>query len=289
MSDLGKLTAHAHYSLRGDTELVLAPRFRSTPQAQWKQLGQTILTLDGLHGEVTSVKPSDPAATHDPFELDMDFTQSNFLDWSSKKSKAPLPLLAIGLPDPPENSDATDRARQPARRDRAAEARLPPEFTAQPPIAVSVARDYAEFKSSYQFRGPHGHRRTLARFQDARTARRRALDDFQAFARAVTADENQPLVVENSAPGAPALPSDATAGRSFRRGPRGLNSGNARRAIPLFERAVQLDPSTSRPGTISGSPICALENTTKRVPPSESSSRSNPSDEARQRISRRCA
>ncbi len=67
ISDLGKLTAHAHYTLRGDTEFVLRLAFHKTPEAQWTQLGQTILSLDGIQGEVSSVKPSDPADTKDPF------------------------------------------------------------------------------------------------------------------------------------------------------------------------------------------------------------------------------
>ena len=54
VSDLGKLAARAHYSMRGDTELVLRLAFHRTPQAQWNDLGQTILSLDGIRGEVTA-------------------------------------------------------------------------------------------------------------------------------------------------------------------------------------------------------------------------------------------
>src|SRR5262249_15061000 len=69
VSELGKLRAQGHYLVRGDTELVLRSAFRRATEAQWKEIGQTVLTLDGIHGEVTSVKASDPTATHDPFTL----------------------------------------------------------------------------------------------------------------------------------------------------------------------------------------------------------------------------
>jgi len=242
VSELGKLTARVHYTLRGDTELLLRRAFRSTPQTQWPQLGQTIFTLDGLHGEVTAVKPSDPASTHDPFELVMEFTQSNFLDWSSKKSKTNLPLLTIGLPDPPESGNSPIELGSPL--DVAVRLKLdfPPGLSAQAPIAVSVARDYAEFKSSYHI---SSHTLTAERslnFKMRELPATRAAD-FQAFTRAVTSDESQPLVVENAADGAPELPADAKADDLFDAGLAALNSLNLRAAIPLLERAVALNPS----------------------------------------------
>ena len=60
VSDLGKLTAHIHYQIRGDNEFALRLAFHRTPPSQWKDLGQTLLTLDGLRGDVTLAKSSDP-------------------------------------------------------------------------------------------------------------------------------------------------------------------------------------------------------------------------------------
>jgi tetratricopeptide (TPR) repeat protein/transglutaminase-like putative cysteine protease len=241
VSELGKLTASVHYTLRGDTELLLRRAFRSTSQAQWLQLGQTIFAFDGLHGDVTAVKPSDPAATHDPFELVMEFTQSNFLDWSSKKSKTPLPLLTIGLPDPPENASAPIELGSPLAVSVGLKLDFPAGFLAQAPIAVSVSRDYAEFKSSYHFAG---HTLTAERSLDFKMRELPAAraGDFQAFTRAVTSDESQALVVENTASGAPELPPDAKAEDLFDAGAAALNSSNLRAAIPLLERTVALDP-----------------------------------------------
>ena len=56
ISDLGKLTAEIRYQLRGDNEFALRTAFRRSPQAQWKQIGQTMALLDGFHGEVTEVE-----------------------------------------------------------------------------------------------------------------------------------------------------------------------------------------------------------------------------------------
>ncbi|HYA34843.1 MAG TPA: tetratricopeptide repeat protein, partial [Candidatus Binataceae bacterium] len=241
VSDLGKLTAHAHYSLRGDTELVLRLAFRRTPETDWKQVGQTVLTLDGLHGEVTAVKATDPTDTRDPFEFDLDFTQTSFLDWSAKKSKASPPLLAISLPDPPEDETAPIQIGSPLNVTVRLKLDLPESLTAQPPIGVSVARDYAEFKSSYHFAD---HALSAERTLDFKMRELPAdrAGDYRAFARAVAADENQTLVVENSSPGAPAIPAEAKTDDLLDAGLAALNSGNTRAAIPLLERVVQLDP-----------------------------------------------
>jgi tetratricopeptide (TPR) repeat protein len=241
VSELGKLTATAHYAVRGDTELVLRLAFHKTPESQWHDLGQTILALDGIHGEVATVKPGDPFATRDPFTLDIGFVQSNFLDWSSKKQRTQLPLLAIGLPDAPGKSAQPVNLGSPLNVTVRLTLRLPPSLTARTPVAASVARDYAEFKSSYQFAD---HTVTAQRSLDFKMHEVPAsrIDDYQAFARAVAADQNQALVVENTAPGAPVVPASASADDLFEAGLATLNSGNAAAAIPLFERVIQLDP-----------------------------------------------
>lgn len=241
VSDLGKLTAHAHYTMRGDNELVLRLAFRRTPETKWKQLAQTILSLDGIRGEVTSVKPGDPTATADPFEFDIDFEMSNYLDWSSKKAKAALPLLSIGLPTPPDSDTAPVKLGSPLKVDLSLKLELPPADAAQTPISVSVARDYADFSSSYHFAD---HTLTAERILNFKIRELPASrkSDYLAFARAVNNDENQLLVVANATPGAPEIPAEAKPDDLFEAGLAALNSHNMRAAIPLFQRVVALDP-----------------------------------------------
>jgi tetratricopeptide (TPR) repeat protein len=240
VSDLGKLSARAHYVMRGDTELVLRLAFHRAPGAQWNQLAQTLLTLDGIRGDVTAVKPGDPAATHDPFELDIDFTQANFLDWMSKRENTPLPLLAIGSPDPPADAAKPIDLGSPLDVDVKLKLELPANFSAQPPVGSSVSRDYAAFKSSYQFAD---HAVTAERSLDFKLRRvpSARADDYKDFARAVAADQNRTLVVLNTSSGDPTVPVSATVDDLVEAGLAALNAGNAASAAPLFHRAVELD------------------------------------------------
>ncbi len=241
VSELGKLTSKLRYFVRGDNELALRIAFRRTPQTQWKELGQTVATLDGLHGEVTAVKPSDPSDTSKPFELDLDLAQPNYLDWSSKKTKVALPLAAIGVPGVPDDNSAPIRLGSPLDVTVHLKLTLPENYVAQPPVGVSVPRDYAEFKSSYRY---EDHILTVARsltfkMRDLPASR---TSDYLAFARAVESDETQTLAIANSATGMPELPATANADELLETGLAALNSGNIRAAIPLFQRVVELDP-----------------------------------------------
>jgi tetratricopeptide (TPR) repeat protein len=245
VNDLGKLSATLRYFLRGDNEYALRVAFRRTPETQWKELGRTIAALDGIKGEITNVKPSNPTDTEKPFELDLDFAQANYLDWSSKKSKVGVPLLAIGLPD--ASADSTDPIHLGSPLDVTMDLKmtLPANFSARAPVAVSVDRDYAEFKSSYHFENHvlSAQRSLNFKMRELPAAR---VSDYLAFTRAVESDETQLLVVENSSSGAPAIPATASADELLEAGIAALNAGNAREAMPLLQHAVEMDPKSKQ-------------------------------------------
>jgi Flp pilus assembly protein TadD/transglutaminase-like putative cysteine protease len=245
VNDLGKLTATLRYFLRGDNEYALRVAFRRTPQTQWKELGQTIAALDGIKGEITNVKPSDPSDTQKPFELDLDFAQANYLDWSTKKSKVGVPLLAIGLPDASEDSTDPIHLGSPLDVTMELQMTLPENFSARAPVAVSVQRDYADFKSSYRFESHilSAQRSLNFKMRELPAAR---VSDYLAFSRAVESDETQLLVVENSTTGAPTIPTTVSADELLEAGIAALNAGNVREAIPLLQHAVEIDPKSKQ-------------------------------------------
>jgi Flp pilus assembly protein TadD/transglutaminase-like putative cysteine protease len=245
VTDLGKLTAKLRYSLRGDNEVALRLAFRRTPQNEWPQLGQTIAALDGIRGNITNVKPSDPTDTEKPFELDLDYEQPNYLDWARKKTKVPVPLLSLGMPHPPDNPNDPIHLGSPLDITTSLKLTLPSNFVAQTPVGVSVARDYAEFKSVYRFENHIFTAERILNFKMRELPASRA-GDYDAFSRAVESDENQSFVVENNSTGAPEIPATAKPEELIEAGTAALNSGNPREAIPLLQRAIQLDPKTKQ-------------------------------------------
>ena len=250
ISDLGKLTARIRYQLRGDNEFVLRLAFHRTPPAQWKELAQTILALDGVHGQVVSVEPGDPTDTENPFALEIDYSQPNYLDWSSQARQCALPLLTIGMPDAPRQPGASGGMElgTPLRITAHLKLALPPGFSLRPPVAIAVSRDYAEFKSSYQLRGSNPFRRPLCRLQNARSARfapgrlcsflprrgRRSKSD--SFGREFVCGEW------------PAIPG-ASPDELFEVGEAALAAGNLIRPRPFSSASWNSSPGITRPGT----------------------------------------
>jgi len=241
VSELGKLSGTIRYSLRGDTEFVLRTAFHRSPEAQWNQLAETILTLDGLHADVAHVTTSNPTDTREPFKLDIEFSQSNFLDWSAKKTRVVLPLLTIGMPDPPTDAKQPVELGSPLDVTTHLRLKLPPHFTAQPPIGVAVARDYAEFKSNYRIENGVLVADRVLNFKMRELPAARG-GDYVTFTRTVEADEGQALSIESELPGPPEIPATAKADELFDAGTAALKAGNLRAAIPLLERVTQLDP-----------------------------------------------
>jgi Tfp pilus assembly protein PilF len=238
VSSLGRLVARIRYTLRGDNEVALRMAFERTPEAQWKQVAQTMATLDGLQGEVTGAKPSDPTATRDPFTLDFILVNENFLDWSQAKTLLALPLPTFGMPDPPENSAQPIDLGNPLDVTAKLTLTLPVNDWAQMPVGAGVTRGYAAYRSTYS---AQEHvvtaERTLRFLEREVPASRRA--DYLAFAHAVESDESQGVTVANIIPG---VPEDATAGELMESGTGALKSGNNAKAQQLFQAAVQINP-----------------------------------------------
>lgn len=243
VSPLGLLTGRVHYSLLGDTELALRLAFQTTPKSQWNQLGQTVLAFDGIRGEVTSVKPSNLSDFERPFEFDVDYKQPDFFDWSAKSTTAVMPLLAIGLPNPPQKRDQPVEIGSPLTVTVSLHLELPGNFAARPPVGTSISRDFADFQSQYKFSGRVFTAARSVRFK-MRELPPAQLGEYLAFTRAVALDQNQPLAIDYTGSGKPALPASVTPEQLISAGEASLNGGNAQSALPLFQRAVEIDPKS---------------------------------------------
>lgn len=239
LSELGKLTGTVRYSVRGDTEYVLRTAFHRTTQAQWNSLAQTILALDGLKGQVTKVTSSDLLDTEKPFQVTIAFSDPSVFTWPMERAKVALPLLTIGMPDPPAKSADAIKLGTPLDVETHLRLRLPPDFRVTVPTGTAISRDYAEFKSSYRFENGELLAERVVNFKMRELPSPRE-PDYLAFAHAVQADAAQSLLLANPAGGKAEIPANATADDLVDAGTAALNAGNAKAAILLLQRATQL-------------------------------------------------
>ena len=240
VSDLGTLAAHVRYHMRGDNEYTLRKAFLRTKETDWKQIAQTVLLVDGLRGEIESAKPSDPTAVSQPFALDVDYVQPDFLDWSAKRARLALPLPALGIPDAPEGQSQAVHLGSPLTVVLKLNLALPAKDSVMAPAGMSVERDYAGYRSSYEIKGHQliAQRTLEFKAHDIPAERK---DDYRGFTHAIDSDEAQAAVVENPSASA-AIPDSATAKELAQTGTAMVQAGNAPRGLPLLQRAVELDP-----------------------------------------------
>ena len=243
INEIGKLEAHVHYAFRGDEELLLRSVFRRVPESNWQRVAENINA--GLGGDVSHLIVSDPAATREPFTLSYDVSKVNFLDWSKKKTQIGLPLVQFSLPEAGE--DNTDPDAEPLKLGPKGEysykikLELPAQYTAHAPLAFSLVRDYAEYQATYNVeKGLFTAGRTLTLRQDDLPVARAG--DYESFRRAVGADLQQQLAVENASAGAMVPPADMKADDLVESARAASTAGNLPVAEALLKRATEIDP-----------------------------------------------
>lgn len=238
VTSLGRLTARVRYILRGDNEIALRTAFERTPQAEWKGVAQTMASLDGLPGTVTSATPGNPTDTRQAFTLDFVLVLPDFLDWSRPRVLLGFPLPSFGLPDAPTDASKPIELGSPLTVTAKLTLELPANDTAHVPAGAGVKRGYAAYESSYAARGYSVTAERTLKFT-ARELPAEMRGDYQQFAMAVQADEGQGLVVDNIIPGVPA---DATAPELMQAGASEIQNRHFTKALQIFEQVEQINP-----------------------------------------------
>jgi hypothetical protein len=208
----GKLTATAHYSMRGDNELLLRVAFHQSGEEKRSEVAQLLALSDGFRGKISNVTTSDPYATHDPFTVEYEITQPKFVEWSKRPLGIPALLPLLGLPDPPAKPAAGAPPPAidlgvPLDVEVTATVHLPAGTTVHVPTGTSVARDFATYSSQYSAKDATVTASRHLNFILKEIPAGRAAD-YNAFLRTVQNDESQTFILEraNTTPAAPKKP-----------------------------------------------------------------------------------
>src|ERR1044072_6341119 len=193
VDDLGKISAHTHMVLRGDSELYLRILFRRTARSNWKDLGRVLSIVGGLSGEVTDIKTTDLTDLSKPFEVEYNVSQSDFFDWSIKKFKIELPFPPLRMPALTGRKASSTKPIElgiPIDISYRLKITLPSKYQARIPVPLKVTRDYGEYVAEYKLDGQTlTGARSLHLRQGELPAER--LQDYRAFAAATKSDAAQ--------------------------------------------------------------------------------------------------
>jgi len=245
INPFGKLTAHISLDVRGDTGLLLRSVFRRVPNAKWNDLVKNISSREGLNGEVSNLKVSDPANTKEDFSLAWDVSVANYLNWGEKKSSLALPMADVSIP----NADSDDTGPDADPIDLSAVGEItcrvklefPAKYALQTPLAFSLKRDYGQYDATYKAENNvFTAERHLVMSADSLPASR--TDDYLAFRNAIEKDGDQHLSVDATAAGAPTASPDLKGDDLYDAAKAEMQRGNFSTAIELLKKVVAADP-----------------------------------------------
>jgi tetratricopeptide (TPR) repeat protein len=244
VDDFGKLSARSHLTLRGDSEMFFRVMFRRTPRSDWKQLGSYLSMINGTRGEVSELRPTEPTATEEPFELEYELSSNDFLDWSSKKLKLSLPLPSVNLLNAGVDKQAESKPLQlgpPIDITYRLKLSFPAKYQIRVPLPLKVSRDYADYVSTYRIEGNTLiAERTLHLRQRELPAER--IQDYLAFVAAARSDEAQTLSLETDLAGAPAIPESAKVEELIQAAESAAKNHNYPVVEELLKRAIEKEP-----------------------------------------------
>ncbi|HKE56979.1 MAG TPA: tetratricopeptide repeat protein, partial [Pyrinomonadaceae bacterium] len=244
VNDLGKLSAQAHLTLHGDSEMLFRFMFRRTPQKNWKDLGRYLSMVSGVEGEVSEIKPTEPSDLSKPFEITYTVSRDDFFDWSSKKLKLDIPLPSVHLsraPSPKKESSKPILLGAPIDITYRLKLVLPAKYQTRLPLPLTVTRDYADYKSTYKLEANTlVAERTLHVRQHELPADR--LQDYQAFVAAARADEAQTLALETEVAGTPKIPDSVKVDDLLQAAAAAMKNENYAAGEQLLKRVLEKDP-----------------------------------------------
>ncbi len=244
VDDLGKVTARGRMVLHGDSEMYMRYMFRRTPKSDWKSLGFYLGMAGGLAGEVTDIKATDPANLEKPFEVEFNVSRKDFLDWSSKKLKVPLPFPPFSLNNFYGRTSKSKKPLEigpPIDISYSLKLTIPVKYQTRLPLPLKVTRDYGEYAANYKLEG-----QTLIAERTLRMRHRELpaerLQDYQAFVAAVRSDATQTLSLETEIAGTPAIPDSVKTEDLIQASQAAVRNGNYPIAEQLLKRVIEKEP-----------------------------------------------
>ena len=278
VNELGKLEAHIHYEFRGDTELYLRMLFRRVSRNKWPEFLKQMSIYGGVTGDVSDVSASDPAKTHEPFQLDYKIVAANYLDWSKKKTELTLPFSDITMADADDDSPDPVQVGSPVEYTYKLRIEFPAKYAEIAPLPFTMKRDYGHFEATYKAeRNVFTAQRTLVTTMNELPAARAS--DYIAFRRAVLADAEQKMQIDSSAAPTPTLAADLKGDDLYDAAKAAFQRGNFPTAIELLQKVVAADPKHKSAWMDLGRAYMVQRQTDKAVEAFKKQAELNPYDE----------
>jgi len=278
VSELGKLEAQVHYEFRGDTELYLRSLFRRIPRNKWNDFIKQMSLYGGISGDVSDVKASDPAETHESFQLDYRISAATYLDWSKKKTETTLPFAQITMADADDDDPDPVKVGSPVEFTYKLRIEFPAKYSERAPLPFAMKRDYGHYEATYKVNGNvfTAERILVTTINELPSSR---ASDYIAFRRAVLADAEQKMQIDSSAAGTPTLAKDLKGDELYDAAKAAFQRGNFNTAVELLQKVLADDPKHKTAWMDLGRAYMVQRQTDKAVEAFKKQAELNPYDE----------
>jgi tetratricopeptide (TPR) repeat protein len=240
----GPLRAHVTWTVRGDTEVLLrtsALLLPSLPTEKRREIAKS-LAQEWDKGKADNLAASEPMRVDEPLRLEYDVEHTMGASVFAKAWDLWLPLPDLGLPEAARDAGTDATAVEldlPDEMRTLGECRMPEGMQARPPLAVSLERPFASYRSTYSVESGVMRVERVLRIHSREVAGKDAAS-YEAFRRAVEQDRKQEFPIDAWARAAPDPAESASDLHS--RGYAALDRGDAKEAEELLRKVTELDP-----------------------------------------------
>ena len=250
----GTLIGKVEWTYQGDdSEVLLRSAFRRVSIMQWKDLVQRISYATGFSGDVSDVTASAPEKIEQPLTLSYTYTRKNFPQWTEHQVAVALPqILAPPDDETPSHPILLGQPGQELRYE--SRLVLPSGYTPQPPPAINLQEDFADYKASYGVKDGSlvASRKLTVKMREVPV---REFEAYKAFCKTITDDYGlyvgviqthvTPFTFESAMWALPYSANPAAA-RAYDDARNDFSNHDTDGEITSLKRAVQIDPKFTR-------------------------------------------
>jgi tetratricopeptide (TPR) repeat protein len=248
LSDSGALDATIDLSAAGDSAVLFRIAFRSTAQADWQRLAETLSWIDGLPGKVGDLDVESLEDTAKPFHLRYKYHRDSYFPVPSTGSPfLPFPPLRFAALPKKKSNEPLDIGPVGEVRYKV-HLRFANNYTFALPPTVRLSRDYVEYSSVFQLAGSvlEGERTLAVKISHLPATRRPDVESLRSVAADAVGQSLACTIRPASKTSAvTALPEGAKPEELRKAALKALEERDFQTASELLKRVVEHEPAST--------------------------------------------
>lgn len=246
IDSFGRFQGDVSVSDNSEFALIIRTALRLVPQNAWPKMAERLVQafLKNNSAKCTNPQFLNAENLDQPLIFQAHFSAPNFIDLSKKDVDLILPLAAIqgnDVDQPDKDSTEPLKIGSIVEDKEIWKITLPSNLTVTLPVPVHIARDYADYESTYKSTVSSVDIERHLTLRNSQIAPSH-YNDWEAFRHTLLGDANQKLVIANADPASSAVPAGVSADDLFNAAQDAERSANYPHAAQLYSAVAAKDP-----------------------------------------------